>query len=67
MLRCASSFLAATYGQVRLAPQDSRALPAELFSKSSFLEHFSIFLNSSLIDGPEWEYQNFATLTRQDP
>jgi hypothetical protein len=44
-----------------------RALPAELFSQSSFLEHFSIFSNSSLIDGPEWEYQNFATVTRRDP
>jgi hypothetical protein len=28
MLRYASSFVIATYGKVRLSPQDSRALPA---------------------------------------
>jgi hypothetical protein len=28
MLRCASSFVIAAYTEVRLIPQDSRALPA---------------------------------------
>jgi len=31
MLRCASSFVVAAYAQVRLTPQDLRALPAGLF------------------------------------
>jgi hypothetical protein len=37
MLRCASSFVVAEYAKVRLAPQDSRALPAELFTQPSRL------------------------------
>jgi hypothetical protein len=35
MLRCASSFVIAAYVRVRLIPQDSRALPLELFTKPS--------------------------------
>jgi hypothetical protein len=30
MLRCASSFVIAAYTTVRLVPQDSRALPADI-------------------------------------
>jgi hypothetical protein len=30
MLRCASSFVIAAYTTVRLIPQDSRALPADI-------------------------------------
>jgi hypothetical protein len=35
MLRCAASFVIAAYAEVRLNPQDLRALPAELFTSSS--------------------------------
>jgi len=34
MLRCASSFVIATYAKVGLIPQDSRALLLELFAES---------------------------------
>jgi len=34
MLRCAASFVTAAYVEVRLVPQDLRALPAELFYKA---------------------------------
>jgi len=37
MRRCASSFVTATDGKVRLIPQDSRALPLEHFASSSKL------------------------------
>jgi hypothetical protein len=37
MLRCASSFVVATYGTVRLTPHDSRALPLELFYEAARL------------------------------
>jgi hypothetical protein len=40
MLRCAASFVIAAYAEVRLIPQDLRALPAELFTKPS---EFAIF------------------------
>jgi hypothetical protein len=43
MLRCASSFVVAAYVQVRLTPQDSCALPAELFTKPSNLNNYTIF------------------------
>ncbi|PIP07190.1 MAG: hypothetical protein COX51_07120 [Syntrophobacteraceae bacterium CG23_combo_of_CG06-09_8_20_14_all_50_8] len=43
MLRCASSFVIAAYEKVRLTPQDSRALPAELFTKPSNLACFLTF------------------------
>ncbi|OPY86863.1 MAG: hypothetical protein A4E71_01344 [Smithella sp. PtaU1.Bin162] len=33
MLRCASSFVVATYEKVGLTPHDSRALPLALFIK----------------------------------
>jgi len=33
MLRCAASFVTATYVKVRLIPQDWRALPLEPFAK----------------------------------
>jgi hypothetical protein len=36
MLRCAASFITAAYDQVRLAPHDLRALPAELFAKPPY-------------------------------
>ena len=48
MRRCASSFVIVTYIKVGLIPQASRALPLELFTKSSgknclvfFLTHHS--------------------------
>jgi len=43
MLRCASSFVVAAYAQVRLTPQDSRALPAELFTKPLNLNNYKTF------------------------
>jgi hypothetical protein len=43
MLRCAASFVIAAYAEVRLIPQDLRALPAELFTKPSKLAIFSTF------------------------
>jgi hypothetical protein len=33
MLRCASFLVVAAYTEVRLTPQNSRALPLELFTK----------------------------------
>jgi hypothetical protein len=47
MLRCAASFIVEAYAQVRLTPQDLRALPAELFTQPSFPAHFLLFTNSS--------------------
>src|SRR3989339_2023039 len=44
MLRCASSFVVAAYDKVRLTPQDSRALPAELFTKPARKQGFYDFL-----------------------
>jgi hypothetical protein len=44
MLRCAASFVVAAYSQVRLAPHDLRALPAELFTKPSNFVSFWAFL-----------------------
>jgi hypothetical protein len=38
MLRCAASFVTAAYAQVRLAPHDLRALPAELFFEAVVLD-----------------------------
>ncbi len=35
MRRCASPFVTAAYGTVRLIPQESRALPLALFPKPS--------------------------------
>jgi len=43
MLRYVSSFVIAAYEKVRLTPQDSRALPAELFTKPSNLVCFLTF------------------------
>ena len=43
MLLCASSFVIAAYAQVRLNPQDSRALPAELFTQPSNLNNYTTF------------------------
>ena len=43
MLRCASYLVTATYVQVRLIPQDSRASPADLFTMPSQMEHFLTF------------------------
>jgi hypothetical protein len=44
MLRCAASFVIAAYAEVRLIPQDLRALPAELFTKQSHLQGVCHFL-----------------------
>jgi hypothetical protein len=44
MLRYASSIVIAAYNQVRLIPQDLRALPAELFTKPSPFQEFRDFL-----------------------
>jgi hypothetical protein len=43
MLRCAASFVIAAYAEVRLIPQDLRALPAELFTKPSHFQGFATF------------------------
>jgi hypothetical protein len=43
MLRCASPFVVAAYAKVRLTPQGSRALPAELFTKPFQIQGFLIF------------------------
>ena len=45
MLRCASSLVTATYVQVRLIPQDSRASPADLFTMPFQMGHFLTFYN----------------------
>jgi len=55
MLRCAASFVIAAYDEVRLIPQDLRALPAELFSRLSKLAIFSTFyefIKSGLVPKP---------------
>jgi hypothetical protein len=44
MLRYASSFVVAAYAMVRLTPQDSRALPAELFYEAVEFEQLFDFL-----------------------
>jgi hypothetical protein len=44
MLRCAASFITAAYAQVRLAPHDLRALPAELFFEAVVLGSLFDFL-----------------------
>jgi hypothetical protein len=44
MLRCASPFVVAAYTKVRLTPQGSRALPAELFTKPPQIQGFWDFL-----------------------
>jgi len=44
MLRCAASFVIAAYDQVRLIPQDLRALPAELFYEAVVFGAFFDFL-----------------------
>ena len=43
MLCCASSFVVAAYAKVRLTPQESRALPLELFAKPSQMRRFTDF------------------------
>jgi len=43
MLRCASSFVIAAYGKVRLIPQDSRALPAAFLRSHPIFETFKTF------------------------
>jgi len=51
MLRCAASFVIATYAEVRLIPQDLRALPLDLFTKplqSALL--LDIFTSSSVLN-----------------
>jgi hypothetical protein len=51
MLRCAASFVIATYVHIRLIPQDLRALPAELFTQPSFLAYFSTFCELIIAGG----------------
>jgi len=53
MLRCASSFVIAAYVYVRLTPQDSRALPAELFTEPSNLACFSTFYECIMVESSE--------------
>jgi hypothetical protein len=60
MLRYASSFVVAAYGKVRLTPQDSRALPAELFTKPSRKQGFYDFLRGR-------QYCNIAILSMTEP
>ena len=43
MLRCASSFVIAAYGKVRLIPQDSRALPAAFLRSRPIFTAFKTF------------------------
>jgi hypothetical protein len=43
MLRCASSFVIAAYDTVRRIPQDSHALPVELFPKPSHFQDDDYF------------------------
>jgi len=43
MLCCASSFVVAAYAKVRLTPQESRALPLELFAKPSYIKRVTDF------------------------
>jgi hypothetical protein len=38
MLRCAASLVIATYAKVGLIPRELRALPLELFTKSSIID-----------------------------
>jgi hypothetical protein len=40
MLRCAASFVIVVYSKVHRIPQDLRALPAELFTKSASVQGF---------------------------
>ena len=46
MRRCASSFVTAAYGKVRLIPQESRALPLALFAKPFQRSYFVTFCES---------------------
>jgi hypothetical protein len=43
MLRCASSFVIAAYPTVRLIPQDSRALPADILRSRPIFSTFKTF------------------------
>jgi hypothetical protein len=43
MPRCAAAFVIAAYVNVRRIPQELRALPAELFTKSSNLDNYPTF------------------------
>src|SRR4030042_420203 len=51
MLRCASPFVIAAYVTVRLIPQGSRALPAELFTKPSNLVCLLTFFGGVKMEG----------------
>ena len=44
MRRCTSSFIIAAYAKVRRIPQESCALPLDLYTKPSIIERFSDFL-----------------------
>ena len=43
MLRCASTLVIAAYAKVRLTPRNSRALPADFFTKPSSLGTLNTF------------------------
>jgi len=49
MLRYASSFVTAAYEKVRLIPQESRALPLELFTKPPQIWHHTDFVYESIV------------------
>jgi hypothetical protein len=51
MLRCTVSFVIAAYVNVRRIPQDLRALPAELFTKSSNLDNYPTFCEFIISEG----------------
>jgi len=46
MLCCASSFVVAAYAEARLTPQESRALPLELFTKPSQMRRLTDFFRT---------------------
>jgi hypothetical protein len=51
MLRCASSFVIAAYGEVRLIPQDSRALPAAFLRSRPIFTTFKTFYGVTMFRG----------------
>jgi 3-hydroxybutyryl-CoA dehydrogenase len=53
MLRCASSFVIAAYGEVRIIPQDSRALPAPFLRSRPIFATFKTFYGVVRLEGME--------------
>jgi hypothetical protein len=62
MLRCASSFVIAAYTEVRLIPQDSRALPADFLRSRPISRLLELFTRLSLFA----EKLGFAIFARSD-